>query len=368
METTVAEGTATESPSRPGATSPDSAPGPVDRPPIGRGRFSSRLSALAVLAVLVIAVAVLSLLVGSGDITAAQAWHALWTGNDGSTTAEIIWTTRIPRTILGIVVGAALGVAGAVIQAMTRNPLADPGILGVNAGAYFFMVVGFSILGATSTSENVLFALVGSFLAAILVYFVGSRGRGGAAPAKLVLTGVAVGCVFTGVAFGMTMVDPKAFDSIRAWQVGSLQKDHGGEILGTVWPYIAVGIVIAIALTGYLNAIGLGDDRARSLGVPVTTVRAFGFVSMTLLCGAATAAIGPVTFLGLMIPQLVRMVVGPDQRWIIPASALCAPIVFVAADVVGRVVTPTELPVGMVTAFIGAPALIILVRRKGVAL
>lgn len=327
-------------------------------------RTARRSVALLVMGAVLVAVAVLSLFVGSGDITVGEAWAALW-HDDGSTNTQIIRNTRVPRTLLGLSVGAAMGVAGALMQALTRNPLADPGILGVNAGAYFAMVLGFAAFGATTTSGNVLFAMGGAFVAGTLVYVVGSRGRGGAGPAKLILAGVAVSCVFTGIAFGITMIDPKTFDKIRGWQVGSLQKAHGMELFWTTAPYIAGGLLLALALIGFLNALALGDDRARALGVPVTTVRVFGFISLTLLCGAGTAAIGPVSFLGLMIPHAVRAFVGPDQRWIIPASALAAPILFLGADIIGRVVLETELPVGMITAFIGAPVLIQLVRTKG---
>jgi len=335
--------------------------GSAPRAPRGSG---TRATALAGMGAVLVGIVLTSVFVGSGDIPAGEALRALW-HNDGSTNAEIVRGTRVPRTALGVTVGAAMGVAGALMQALTRNPLADPGILGVNAGAYFFMVIGFAVLGATTSSGNVLFAMAGAGAAATLVYVVGSRGRGGAAAATLVLTGVAVTCVLTGVAFGITMVDPKTFDSIRGWQVGSLQKAHAADLLATTTPWIVVGLVVALALTGFLNAIALGDDRARGLGVPVTRVRTVGFVAMTLLCGAGTAAIGPITFLGLMIPHAVRAVVGPDQRWILPASALAAPILFLGADIVGRVALETELPVGMITAFIGAPVLIQLVRARG---
>lgn len=337
----------------------------TDAPTPAPPRSAHRAVSMGIMGAVLAGIALASVFVGSGDIPVDEAWRAIW-HNDGSTNAEIIRGSRLPRTLLGVTVGAAMGVAGALMQALTRNPLADPGILGVNAGAYFFMVLGFAVLGAATSSDNVLFAMAGAFVAATLVYFVGSRGRGGAGPAKLVLTGVAVSCVFTGVAFGITMIDPKAFDAIRGWQVGSLQKDHGADLLQSTTPYIAVGLLVAFALTGFLNAIALGDDRARGLGVPVTTVRTAGFIAMTLLCGAGTAAIGPISFLGLMIPHAVRSIVGPDQRWIIPASALAAPILFLGADIVGRVALETELPVGMITAFIGAPVLIQIVRTRGV--
>lgn len=330
-------------------------------PRVDRSATPRRLGAPATTAIsvaVVVGACVLSVLVGARPLP----FEAVW---DGAHPLHAVVEARIERTALALAVGAALGLAGALMQGLTRNPLADPGILGVNAGAYFCMVLGVAVLGATSTASSVPFAMVGAFVASTAVYFVGSRGRGGASPAKLVLTGVAVSCVFTGVAFGMTMVDPKAFDAIRGWQVGSLQKDHGLDLLQTTTPYIVVGLVVALVLTGFLNAIALGDDRARALGVPVTTIRTAGFVSMTLLCGAGTAAIGPISFLGLMIPHAVRAVVGPDQRWIIPASMLAAPILFLGADIVGRIALETELPVGMITAFIGAPVLIQLVRARG---
>lgn len=325
----------------------------------------TRGPALLALGLVLVAVSLLSLFIGSGDIPLNETWNALW-HNDGSTNAQIIRTSRVPRTLLGIVCGAALGVAGAMMQALTRNPLADPGILGVNAGAYLLMVVGFWLFGAMATSSYVIWAMAGALLASALVYVVGASGRNGASAGKLVLTGVAVSCVFTGIAFGMTMIDPKAFDAIRGWQAGSLQKSGGHQILLDVLPYIIVGLVMALVLMLYFNAIALGDDRARSLGVPVTTIRTTGFVALTLLCGAATAAIGPISFLGLMVPHAVRAVVGPDQRWIIPTCLLCAPILFLTADIIGRIAVPSELPVGLVTAFVGAPVLIWLARKSPV--
>ncbi|MFV0533037.1 MAG: FecCD family ABC transporter permease [Cumulibacter sp.] len=220
---------------------------------------------LIVLALLLVALALLSLFVGSGNISPAQAWDALW-HNDGSTAAQIVRTSRVPRTLLGLVCGAALGVAGAMMQALTRNPLADPGILGVNAGAYPAMVLGFWWFGAMSTSNYVLWGTAGALVASGLVYVVGSTGRAGASAGKLVLTGVAVSCVFTGIAFGLTMIDPKAFDAIRGWQAGSLQKSGATEILFGVLPYIGVGLAMALVLMLYFNALALGDDRARAHG------------------------------------------------------------------------------------------------------
>ncbi len=332
----------------------------------GRRGALSRTAVIAGLVVILVLLLLGGLFVGSGDYSPAQAWQALW-GHGDPTTLIVIRDDRIPRTLLCAVVGAALGVAGAVMQGLTRNPLADPGILGVNAGAYFAMVVGSVFFGAT-TAGYTWWAMAGAFAASVLVYFVGSRGPGGASPAKLVLTGVALAAMLSGLGFALTMIHPKTFDAIRGLLIGTLD-GRGWSQLSAAWIPVLIGLIAAVALVGYLNALALGDDRAAALGVPVTWVRAAGFVAVTLLCGAATAAVGPITFVGLMVPHAVRMVVGPDHRWVIPLSMLVGPIVMVGADLIARVATASELPVGMVTAFLGAPVLIALARReKGPAL
>ncbi|WP_066905837.1 FecCD family ABC transporter permease [Millisia brevis] len=325
----------------------------------------SRSVVLAALAAGLIALIAAGFFVGSGNYTIADAWGALW-GRGDATTLEVIRNSRVPRTLLAAVVGAALGAAGAIMQGLTRNPLADPGILGVNAGAYFAMIVGALAFGIASTTGYVASAMVGAFLAATLVYFVGSRGASGASPAKLVLAGVAAGSIFAGVGFGLTMIDPKTFDAIRSWQVGTLD-GRGWPQLDIVWIPVFIGLLAALLLIPYLNGLALGDDRARALGVPVGRVRLAGFVIVTVLCGAATGALGPITFIGLMVPHAVRMLFGPDNKWLIPTTMLVGPIVMVGSDLIARIATPNELPVGMITAFIGAPVLIYLVRRKGVS-
>ncbi|MFB7875856.1 FecCD family ABC transporter permease [Nocardia sp. NPDC056064] len=320
-----------------------------------------RSLALSLLVVLLIALMACGLIVGSGDYTVSDAWHALF-GEGTPTALGVIREQRIPRTLLAALVGAALGVAGAVMQGLTRNPLADPGILGVNSGAYFAMVLGSVLVGAAGT-EYLWWALGGAFAASVLVYFVGSRGVGGASPAKLVLTGVAIASMLSGLAFALTMIHPRTFDAIRGLLIGTLD-GRGWPQLSATWLLVLLGLAGAVALTGYLNALALGDDRASALGVPVTSVRAAGFVVITVLCGAATAAVGPITFVGLMVPHAVRMVVGPDHRWMIPLCLVVGPIVLVGSDLLARVATASELPVGMVTAFLGAPVLIWLARKE----
>ncbi|MEE3849928.1 iron chelate uptake ABC transporter family permease subunit [Gordonia sp. LSe1-13] len=322
----------------------------------------SRLAVVVLLIATAVGLTFLGFFVGSGDYTVTDAWRALF-GDGDPTTLEVIRNNRVPRTLLAVLVGVALGAAGAIMQGLTRNPLADPGILGVNSGAYFAMVVAAVAWDVSSTGGYMAAAMVGAFLAATLVYFVGSRGISGASPEKLVLTGVAAGSIFSGIGFGLTMIDPKSFDAIRSWQVGTLDGRDWSQV-SVVWIPIVVGALAAMILIPYLNGLALGDDRARALGVPVGRVRLGGFVVVTVLCGAATAALGPITFVGLMVPHVVRILFGPDNRWLLPVCVVVGPIVMVGSDLLARVLTSSELPVGMVTAFIGAPVLIALVRRQ----
>ncbi|MGC3956125.1 MAG: iron chelate uptake ABC transporter family permease subunit [Propionicimonas sp.] len=313
--------------------------------------------AAGLLALLMVA----SMFIGSGDIPPVEVWQALL-HDSGSSTDLIVREYRAPRTLLAVVVGAALGLAGAVIQAITRNPLADPGILGVNAGAYTAVVLAAAGLGPALSTSHVAAALVGALVASLVVYGIGTVGPAGGTPTKLVLTGVALGAVLTGISFAVTLVRPDVFDRIRHWSAGSLQ----GRQFDTFWavlPFIAAGAVIALLLPRALNALALGDDAATALGSRPALTKLAGVAAVTLLCGAATAAAGPIAFVGLMVPHALRSLVGPDQRWIVPLSLLAAPILMLTADIVGRLVVSSELPVGVVTAFVGAPVLILLTRR-----
>jgi iron complex transport system permease protein len=318
------------------------------------------------LAVILIALGLLclaSLAVGSNPLSPGEVWQGIWR-RDGSEASLVVWTLRGPRTLTGILVGAAFGVAGALIQALTRNPLADPGILGVNAGAGFAVTLGVGVVGLTSISGYVWFAFVGAAVTTVLVYVIGSAARGRAAPVTLVLAGVALGAVLTGLSTFLSLADPETFRSLRSWGVGSIARTDLADTLA-VAPFLLVGLVMAVAMSGALNAIALGDDLAASLGTKVQRTRVLGVIAVTLLAGAATALTGGIAFVGLMVPHVVRWFTGPDQRWIILYSALAAPVLILAADVLGRVVArPGEVPVGIVTAVIGAPVLIALVRRR----
>lgn len=326
-----------------------------------RGR--ALLVALSVIPLALAAAA--SLAIGSGDIPLADVWRALTRGGTDTTTLLIV-DYRVPRTILAILVGLALGLAGAIMQALTRNPLAEPGLLGVNAGAFLAVVVSIAVTGAADIRSFVWWSFLGAAVAAGLVYLVGSRGRGGATPLRLVLTGVALTAALSGVAYAFTLTNADIFDRIRYWQSGSLQS-RTDDIVTGVLPFIVLGAIVALTLPRSLNAVALGDELALALGARIASTRVLSIVAVTLLCGAATAAAGPIGFLGLMAPYAARAIVGPDQRWIIPLMLTIAPTIMLAADVLGRVIVASEMPVGVVTAFIGAPLLIALMRRRRVA-
>lgn len=304
-----------------------------------------------------------SLAFGANPLPLADVWRGLWMPDD-SDASVIVWTLRIPRTVVGVVVGAAFGVGGALIQAITRNPLADPGLLGVNAGAAFAVTAGVGFFGVTSLSGYIWFAFVGAIAATVLVYLIGSAGGMSASPVTLVLAGVALAAVLGAFSTLMTLADPDTFRALRSWGLGSIARVSLEDAL-TVVPFIAVGLAIAILVSGDLNSIALGDDLAASLGTRVNRTRVFGIISVTLLAGGATALTGGIAFVGLMVPHIVRWVVGPDQRWIITYSVLAAPALVLMADVAGRVIgSPGEIEVGIVTAVIGAPVLIALVRSR----
>ncbi|MFT4052091.1 MAG: iron chelate uptake ABC transporter family permease subunit [Microbacterium sp.] len=320
------------------------------------------LALIGILAALVLAM-LASLAFGANPLSVSAVWQGLWHPDD-SDASIIVWTLRLPRTIVGIVVGAAFGVAGALIQALTRNPLADPGILGVNAGAGFAITIGVGMFGLSGITGYIWFAFLGAAAATILVYLIGTAGRGTVTPVTLVLAGVALSAVLNGFSTFLTLIDKYLFESVRNWGVGTIAPTSL-EDAASVLPFLAIGLLIAVALSGPLNAIALGDELAASLGTKVMRTRVLGIVAVTLLAGAATALTGGIAFVGLMIPHIVRWFTGPDQRWIIAFSALAAPVLVLVADVIGRVIArPGEIEVGIVTAVIGAPVLIALVRTR----
>ncbi|MEV6650755.1 iron chelate uptake ABC transporter family permease subunit [Streptomyces sp. NPDC051219] len=309
-------------------------------------------------------VALASVAIGAKQIPMDQVWHGLF-HNTGTATDVVVEKVRIPRTLLGLLVGSALGLAGAVMQALTRNPLAEPGILGVNAGAAAAVVSGISFLGASSMTAYVWFALAGAAAVSVLVYLLG--GSRSATPVRLALAGTAATAALYGYTNAVQLMDSAALDKLRFWTVGSLASANMATV-GQVLPFLAVGLVLALGIGRPLNAMAMGDDTARALGAHLTRTRVVAMAAVTLLCGAATAACGPIVFIGLMIPHLVRAITGPDMRWILPYAAVLSPVLLLGADIVGRVIArPSELQVGIVTALIGGPVFIHLVRRRRMA-
>ncbi|GAA0942553.1 FecCD family ABC transporter permease [Actinocorallia libanotica] len=329
--------------------------------------MTRRTTGLLVLIALLAATAVLSVAVGAKSIPLPDVWQVLL-HRDGTDDAIVVWERRIPRTLLGIAVGAALGLAGALMQALSRNPLADPGLLGVNAGAAAAVGATGLFLPLAGTVQNAAFAILGAGLATVLVYTLGRGGTTGKTnPVQLVLAGMAVSAVLIGFTSAVRLIDTDSADQLRFWMVGSLAVTDPGEILLAV-PFLAAGALVGLAISGRLDALALGDDTSQALGDSPARTRVLAIVSITLLCGAATAVAGPITFLGLMVPHAVRLFTGPNQRWILPLSMICAPVILLAADIVGRVIArPGELEAGVVTAFVGAPVFIALVRRRRTA-
>ncbi|MEU9736148.1 iron chelate uptake ABC transporter family permease subunit [Streptomyces sp. NPDC048002] len=313
---------------------------------------------------LLAAAAALSLTVGTKQIPPDQVWSAL-TSPSGTENDVIVRDLRLPRTLIGIAVGAALGLGGGVMQTLTRNPLADPGLLGVHAGAAAAVVTAIGVLGVTSFTGYLWFALAGAALAALAVGALGGGRR--ATPVRLALAGTALNAALFGYVNGLQLWNLNTLDAMRMWSVGTLAKRDAALLL-TALPVLLAGAVLALALARPLGALALGEDHARALGTRVRRTRLLSVLAITLLCGGATAVCGPIGFLGLMIPHAVRAFCGPDPRRLLPYCAVYAPVLLLVSDVVGRlVVAPSEIEVGTVTAFLGGLVFIHLVRQRKAA-
>jgi iron complex transport system permease protein len=324
---------------------------------------------IAVFATLVAALAVavlLSFMVGRQSLSPVEVVRAVF-GSGTQDTVDIVRGLRLERTVVAVVVGIALGAAGALMQALTRNPLADPGLLGVNAGAAAAVVTGFTFFGVTSSFAQMWLALLGAAVASVIVYLLGSGGRSSATPTRLALAGAALTAVLLSYLNGLSLRDQASFDETRFWVVGSVV-NRGLDVLAAALPFIVVGVVLALLLAPGLNALALGDDGGRALGLRIGRTRALTAVAVTLLCGAATAVAGPIGFVGLTVPHVARAIAGPDQRLILPLSMLLAGGFLVLADTIGRIVSSgAEVEAGIMTAILGAPVFIALVRRPKVA-
>ncbi|KAB1438419.1 FecCD family ABC transporter permease [Candidatus Galacturonibacter soehngenii] len=303
-----------------------------------------------------------SLAFGSRNIGINSVLHTLFSGDRTSFEAKVVYE-RIPRTVFSIIAGASLGVSGALMQAITRNPVADPSILGVNTGASLFVVSGIAFFNISTAKEYIWFALLGAALTAFFVYRIGSMGSGGATPIKLALAGTATSAALTSIVSAIVLPRSQAMQDFRFWQVGSVSGATWKGIL-LVIPFIIVGILLALLTSSALNAMALGDDVATGLGVRTGLIRLVGAFAGVLLCGAVTAIAGPIGFVGLMIPHTVRLICGADMRLIIPMSAVGGAVLLTLSDVFGRLLgAPGELEAGIVTAFLGAPVLVFIAMR-----
>lgn len=333
----------------------------------GRASPDWRAIGLAALALALLAVLFLSLTLGARPVPLGTVWTALTAFDPGSTDHTIIRDLRIPRTLIGLTVGMALGLSGAVLQGATRNPLADPSILGIHAGATVMVVLGISMFGLTQLHLYIWLAFLGAALATCGVYAIASIGREGATPVKLALAGAAVTAALMSVVSAILLTSPTTLDQLRFWQVGSLA-GRDMSVLVQVSPFIGTGILLALCLGRTLDGLSMDEDVARGLGQRTGTGRALAGLAAVILAGGATAAAGPIAFVGLTVPYLARAVTGPGYRWILPYSMLLAPILLLSSDVIGRLIAPPgEVQVGIVTAVIGAPFFIALIRRRKLA-
>jgi iron-siderophore transport system permease protein len=335
----------------------------------GDRRVRRRLLLVAglVLSVVVLSiVTVLSIAYGSKPIAIGTVFRA-FTDFDGSNEHLIVRSLRVPRTAVGLMAGACLGLSGAIMQGLTRNPLADPGILGVDAGAALAVVVAIHVFDVGSLLGYVWFSYAGALVASLVVYGLGSAGRTGATPVKIALAGAALSALVGSFTSAILLIDTETLDQFRFWAVGSIA-GRDGDIARQVAPFAIVAVVLSLCTWRALDTFALGDDMARSLGASVGRNRALCAIAIVMTAGTATAACGPIGFVGLVIPHMVRKFTGPAHRWLLPYSMILAPILLLASDIVGRVIArPSEVQVGIVTALVGAPFFVVIARRTRLA-
>jgi iron complex transport system permease protein len=326
-----------------------------------------RVTGLGALAVLLVVAAAASLAVGARALSPGEVWHGLFAapGADQRLTeiTLIVQTVRVPRTVLAIVAGVALGIGGALIQGYTRNPIADTGLLGLNAGASFAVVSVILLFGLTNPYQYVWFAFLGAAVAGVIVFGLASIGRGAGSPLTLALAGQGIAVFLAAMTTAVALTDQAALNAQRFWNAGTV----AGVGFDVIWPvtvFIVVGLLLALTTLPAINLLNLGDDVARGLGVNIALTRTVGVVAITLLAGATTAACGPIAFLGLMVAHVARYLTGPDYRWLVPYAGLLGAVILLGCDMVGRVVVrPGELDAGIVVALVGAPFFAVLVWR-----
>ncbi|SPT51411.1 FecCD family ABC transporter permease [Actinomadura madurae] len=320
----------------------------------------------------VVLLCLLSLALGALSVSPGRVAQTLAGDPPSRVVDNVVWSVRVPRTLFGLVAGAALGLSGTLMQALTRNPLADPGLLGVSAGSAFGVVLAVGVFGFGALYQYVWFAFGGAALASVVVFTLARTGRSGLTPVKLALAGIAMTALLNSLTSAIVVTDPDALNRYRFWAAGSLA-DLSGDVVVDILPFIVVGTVLALVCAPAVNSLALGEDVAASLGRRTGLIRIQGMVAIMLLTGATVAVIGPIVFLGLVVPQIARVLVqwagrGPDHRWLLPLSALIAPGLLLAADIIGRmIIRPVEIQAGVLIAFIGGPFFIAMVRRRRLA-
>ncbi|MET7331213.1 iron ABC transporter permease [Nonomuraea sp. NPDC005650] len=335
--------------------------------PVATQARRRRVVGLGALAVVLLVAAAASLAVGARALSPAEVWHGLFPapGSDQRLTeiTLIVQTVRVPRTVLAIVAGVALGVSGALIQGYTRNPIADTGLLGVNSGASFAVVTVITLFGLANPFQYVWFAFLGAALAGAVVFGLASIGKGAGSPLTLALAGQGVAVFLAAMTTAVALSDQASLNALRFWNAGTVA-GVGFDVIRPVTAFVAAGLLLALTTLPALNLLNLGDDVARALGVNLALSRTVGIVAVTLLAGATTAACGPIAFLGLMVAHVARHLTGPDYRWLVPCAGLLGAVILLTCDIVGRVVTrPGELQAGVVVALVGAPFFAALVWR-----
>jgi iron complex transport system permease protein len=322
------------------------------------------LLGLLVLAGLLVFAMLSSIAFGAADIGAGDVWNALFAFDAASTEHLIIRTLRVPRALAAALVGAALALAGAVMQGITRNPLADPGLLGIEAGASLGVVGAVFFLEISSLAVYALFAFAGAALAAAVVYGLGSLGRGGPTPLKITVAGAALTALLASLTTALLVLNQRTLEEVRFWLAGSVA-GRDLALLAQAAPYLLVGLVLALGMGRRITTLALGDDVARGLGQRTGWVKGLSAVAVVLLAGAAVALAGPIGFVGLVVPHVARFLVGADYRWVLPYAALAGAIFLVLSDVAARLILrPVELPVGVMAALIGGPFFVYLVRWR----
>lgn len=356
---TMPRGSADPAPADPASADPAPA-GPGRTPGRADGRRLPRWAALALVAGLLVVASLASLFLGSRETDLGGVWSVL--RGDGEEHLRQVVAARGARTVLGAAVGAALAASGLLIQGVTRNPLGEPGLLGVTSGASAAVVTATAFLGFSGGAGTVWVALPGALLAVVVVYLLG-RPAGTHSVVPLILAGAVISAVLHAYIQAMILTRPEVFESYRHWVVGSLA-GASYDTLAAVGPALLLGLLLAVLVAPGLNTLALGDDVATALGTRVGLLRAASILAATLLAAAATAAVGPIAFIGLAVPHLVRALVGTDHRWQLPTSLLLGAALLLGSDVVARVIVrPQELMVGVITAFLGAPFLLWAVRR-----